>query len=198
MTLGTHLELKASDILRMGPRYMGGNLLHQGLRWSSEDKAALAVVCAASAHPDDVAPILGREPQTIAHYANDLGLRLPKSWAKLVRANYVAKPRQPRVLLNYPYVVGPVRDDHALMLAVNAVVPQGLPGDLRSDVCQDMLMAVLEGELLAGDLRAKVPEYLKRARRRYAMPWGTVNIDEPLYADGRPLSEMLSINPLYE
>ena len=110
----------------------------------------------------------------------------------------MSKPREQRVVLGYPYVVGPVRDDYALLLAVNAVVPHGLPGDLRSDVCQDMLMAILEGELLATELRAKMSEYLKRARRRYAMPWGTVNIDAPLHADGRPLSEMLSANPLYE
>ncbi len=192
------LALKASDIMRMPARYMGGFLWDRGRNWSAEDLIALITLCAAAADPDKISPILAREPNAIVWRASDMGLLLAPNWRSFIYVRRQSKPREVRQVLQYPYVMGKAKNDHAFLLAVNAVVPQGLPGDLRNDVCQDMLLAIIEGDLSMDDVKTEMGAYLKAARKRYSMPWGTVNIDAPLWDDGRSLSEVISENTLYQ
>lgn len=192
------LALKARDILERGPRYWGGSLHDQGLNWRYEDRAAVVVCCEAAIDPCRLSPILAREPHTIVWRASDMRLRLPPNWADIIRKKRPREPREDRTLLAYPYIKGQARDEHAFLLAVNAVVPQGLPGDLRSDVCQDMLLAILEGELSVAQIKDALLHYMKAARKRYYMPWGIRSLDDPLWDDGRTLGETLSENPLYQ
>ncbi|MGI9507138.1 MAG: hypothetical protein ACR2RE_29200, partial [Geminicoccaceae bacterium] len=104
----------------------------------------------------------------------------------------------PRQELQYPYIIGAARDDHALILEINNIVPYGLPADLRADVCQDMILAVLEGKLELKKLKSEMKNYLRIARKRSAMPWNTVSIDAPLWDDGRTMHEIISENRLYD
>lgn len=193
------LTLRASDITKLRPRYIGGALLNQRLNWTAEDRAAVTTLCGASADLEQISPILARHPQTIVHKASDMGLQLPKTWSRLIRKAYAPHPREPQVVLEYPYITTDKNDDTALLIAINSVVPRGLPGNLREDVCQDILVAILEGELPPEDFNIAVPKFLKAARKRYSMPWGTLSLDQPLWDDStRTLGETISDNPLYQ
>lgn len=194
-----YLSLRASDILQLSARYRGGLLWDQRRNWPAEDIAALIALCERGTNPDRISPILAREPNAIVWKAHGLGLSLSAAWRSFIYKRRKLTPRAvAEPLLQYPYIVGKAKNDSAFLLAVNAVVPHGLPGDLRNDVCQDMVLAILEGDLSPDDIAAEMPKYLKGARKRYSMPWGTVNIDAPLWDDGRPLAEVISENRLYQ
>jgi hypothetical protein len=47
--------------------------------------------------------------------------------------------------LQFPYIAKP-RPEHADILALNDLVPKTLPHHMRSDICQEMMLAVLEGK----------------------------------------------------
>ena len=191
-TNGEFLALKASDILARPSRYINGLLLDMHRHWTAEDKAAVAVLCAHEVSLDRIEPILARPASAIAWKAAQMEVSMPRAWR--LRIFIPRRTNGPRPELQYPYIIGEAKDDHAFLLAVNAIVPRGLPGDLRADVCQDMLLAILEGNLSPDDLETAMPNYLKAARKRYQMPWGTVSLDAPLWDDGRPLYEILAVS----
>lgn len=55
--------------------------------------------------------------------------------------------------LCYPYIVKR-RDEHAEILAINDIVPRAFPDQMRADICQEAMLAVLEGKITIAELRA--------------------------------------------
>lgn len=80
---------------------------------------------------------------------------------------------------HYPYVIGRKLEGTELVLAVNNVVPRSLPEQIRSEVCQDLLVAILSGELDAADLGKKASVYLKKAFRMFPTRYGAISLNEP-------------------
>lgn len=210
------LQLKASDIIQLPPRY-GGLLLDHGRHWTQEDTAAVRVLVEAKADLEAIHTIFGRYPQHIADKARVMRIKgIPAQWWEVAgrkfiervcahkgcdvdityehgKAKYCDKHRarasRPRDRFNpydlaYPYAVSPVDSTQALMIKINSLVPQGLPGDLRADVCQDVLLAVLEGEIAAEQVAYAIPHYMKGAKKRYYMPWGTIDYTAQRFNDG--------------
>lgn len=71
--------------------------------------------------------------------------------------------------LCYPYVVWEKGNDaNTLVALVHAVVPRGLPEEIRADVCQDLIVDLLAGDLskdaLVGSPRKYVGQKLKNFR----------------------------------
>jgi len=66
--------------------------------------------------------------------------------------------------------------------AVNAAVSYGVPRHIRDDVISSMVLAVLEGELQIGDVKAKARSYMS-AYHRAAETYRTVSADAPSHAD---------------
>lgn len=60
----------------------------------------------------------------------------------------------PLVALAYPYITK-ARDDHADILAINDIVPKFIAGDIRGDICQEIMLAVLEGRTTIDELRSR-------------------------------------------
>jgi hypothetical protein len=48
-----------------------------------------------------------------------------------------------------------VRDEHADLLAVNAIIPKGIAENMRADMCQEIMLAILEERTTLEALRAK-------------------------------------------
>lgn len=75
-----------------------------------------------------------------------------------------AKPTVLRVAklnLRYPYGTS-----DALVRRINESVPSALPEDIREDVCQNMLIAILEGSE-ERDVAAGVQRFILEHRREY-------------------------------
>ncbi len=121
------------------------------LNWSAEEKGVLRALCEANAPIGKSADGLGRPPTSLAWKAREIGLALPADWSAIIRPK--PKPRLVRDVrrrLSYPFIIKR-RDEHADLLAVNALVPRGAPG--REDVCQEIMLALWEGKVTLDDLR---------------------------------------------
>lgn len=174
------------EILAAGPRYWDGFALDQGRKWSGADDVILTKLWGAGAGEQRCAPILGRKPSTILHRVQYLHLRMPLCRRK-------AAGRKPREILAYPFIAGRARDEHALVLAVNKAVPRGIPESIRADLCQEMLLALLDDRLATKDLSRSVPIFLRQWRRDYQAPYGTISLDSaPAWNDqARSLHETI-------
>lgn len=56
---------------------------------------------------------------------------------------------------NYPYIIATNNSDAELVLAVNKLVPRVYPSDIRADICQEMMLALLEGSVTISELQAR-------------------------------------------
>ncbi len=77
----------------------------------------------------------------------------------------------------YPYITGPVRDEHRLVVVVNEAVPKGIPDDIRADICQDILVALLDHQIEIHDLSLAVPEFIKRQYRLFPTKYAPLSLD---------------------
>lgn len=93
----------------------------------------------------------------------------------------------------YPFISGELQNEHELVLLVNEAVPKELPEMNREDICQDLLVALLEHQIEVCDLKSAVPEFIKREIKQFPTkyrpylsldakpPWG--DEDSPTLAE---------------
>lgn len=154
-------------------------------RWSNQDEAVLATLVAANATADQIASILHREPTRVVYRAHSRGLK--PSHELLATLPYWSPPktdrrwgiRRPRVakpafvpLMQFPYVRS-ARSEYGDLLAVNTLVPRGMPEETRADVCQSIMLAVIEGTVTVAELERN-PGLLKSfisKFRKAQTPW---------------------------
>lgn len=110
------------------------------------------------------------------------------------------KPEKPQkdtyAELFYPYIVhNPARkkDGEDLVLAVNNAVPASWPEWLRADVCQDLVVAVLSGELSKDELhRENVHKFSRAVFKMHPIKYGPLSLDAVLSTDdGRTVSDVM-------
>lgn len=95
----------------------------------------------------------------------------------------------------YPYILGEPRPEHQLVLIVNEAVPRGLHESTRADICQDLLVAILDNQIEVEDLPQAVPEFIKRHFRQFPTKYGPISLDaKPPWGDedSRTLAETIS------
>lgn len=99
---------------------------------------------------------------------------------------YAARKPKPFVPLTefYPYISTTPTEDHELLLAVDRLVPKGLNPDTRADVCQDMLVAVLSGDVSLDNLAGERPKYMKQFFKMFPAKYGHLSLDAPLIYGG--------------
>lgn len=100
----------------------------------------------------------------------------------------------PRVLTNYPFLPADSKASGTdILLLVNGVVPRGLPEQLRGDVCQEMIAAVLCGEFTEAEIPQHVKAIISRVRREQEGHYMAVSLDVPM-RDGRSWHDVLASN----
>lgn len=86
-------------------------------------------------------------------------------------------------------------DGHELVLAVDDAVPKHLPEVWRQEVCQDLVLAVLDGEIRIADLQASAGEFVKRVWKQFPIKYGHLSLDQPapwrMSDDPRTLGDLL-------
>lgn len=92
----------------------------------------------------------------------------------------------------YPYISVTPTEDHDLLLAVDRLVPKGLNPDTRADVCQDMLVAVLSGEVTLDNLAGERPKYMKQFFKMFPTKYGHLSLDMPLSFGGDEMNKTLA------
>jgi hypothetical protein len=153
-------RLVASKLIENAPYskdawYFSSWYSNQNMTWTPTDEFKLEVLCESDSAAEQSADVLGRQPKTLAHRARDCGLTLPRQWAHLI-----APKRKPRLIevgapaLAYPYLTT-ARPEHADLLEINSLVPACLGWDMRADICQEIMIAILEKRTTLEMLRAR-------------------------------------------
>lgn len=75
--------------------------------------------------------------------------------------------------LFYPFIAHnhKLRDDEALVMLVNNAVPRGWPEHVRADVCQNMVVAMLSGDLTPGETHDYARKFITEHFKEYPMLW---------------------------
>lgn len=135
--------------------YMGGAWLDTRRQWQPTTVFALDVLCEADADVEASADALGRAPSTLCWRAREEGFTLPTQWSRLIapkRAKKIVSPN--RSDLAYPYITN-IRPEHADIVAINAMIPRAVPDSMRGDMCQEIMLAIIEGRTTLEKLKAK-------------------------------------------
>lgn len=130
----------------------GGGWYNTRTWWTDLDKFKLSVLCEANSDVEASADAIGRSPTSIAHRARDFGMVVPKDWLRLITPKRTAKLNTPAA--NYPFITK-TRDEHADLLAVNNIIPKSISENMRADMCQEIMLAILEGRTTIAALEAK-------------------------------------------
>lgn len=85
----------------------------------------------------------------------------------------------------YPYISVTPTEDHELLLAVDRIVPKGLNPDTRADVCQDMIVAILSGEVSLENMAGERPKYMKQFFKMFPAKYGHLSLDMPIFEDSK-------------
>jgi hypothetical protein len=87
-----------------------------------------------------------------------------------------------------------ISDGNDLLLFINGIVPRGLPEQLRGDVCQDLICAVLSGELPQCDVPTQLKAFTRQARGNAETAYMAVSLDQPR-RDGTSWHDILPALP---
>jgi hypothetical protein len=87
----------------------------------------------------------------------------------------------PRLNLSYPFIPpqGSSSSGIDLILLVNGTVPRGLPEQLRGDVCQEIICAVVAGELSTADIPKELKRFIRSTRKKQEADYMAFSMDSP-------------------
>lgn len=89
--------------------------------------------------------------------------------------------------------VRPLNGAVDLMAEIDRVVPRSLPEFARGDICQDLMVALLEGSLKLSDLAKGAKSYLTEYRKMFPDKFGPLSIDAPIPGtEGFTIADTLS------
>jgi hypothetical protein len=121
---------------------------------------------------------LKKEPLTQTRIARELGYA---SSLQIAKSPYITARNERRLrALYYAYCLG---------RAVDTIVPQSVPAQIREDVCQDILADVLGGKPLES---VRLSEYVKKAYSFGPSKFGPKSLDSFIFGEpGRTYVDML-------
>lgn len=105
---------------------------------------------------------------------------------------YVGRPRPLRLVdtapraLFYPYLIHKPKESGGewdMLVAINSAVPRGLPDHIRADVCQDICVAILAGEMTIDDLKEEMRGYIRKVTKMHPLKYGDVSWDAVISGD---------------
>lgn len=97
--------------------------------------------------------------------------------------------------LSYPYMLHRPQDgdgERALLIEVHDAVPKQLPDWLRADICQDLLVAILAGEIDRSELQGSVKIYARKVLQMHPLKYGPLSLDENIPGTDIPFINVLT------
>jgi hypothetical protein len=146
-------RLVARDILAR-PQYFNKGFYSTGTWWKPVDVLKIEILCEANSNIEMSAEALGRCPSTLVQKARDLRLMVPREWSRLLESKRPKALTARKSEMAYPFINSP-RTEHAELMEVNALIPRSIPDNMRADMCQEIMLAILEGRTTIDALRAR-------------------------------------------
>jgi hypothetical protein len=97
----------------------------------------------------------------------------------------------------WPFAVRQAPAEHDMLHVIDAMTRR-VPEQWRQDVCQDLVVAVLSGEVSLANLRDALPKYLREVFKAHPIKYGPLSIHAPFAAmDDRTLEDVLVVESNY-
>lgn len=94
----------------------------------------------------------------------------------------------------WPFAVRQAPTEHEMLNAIDRLT-RGIPEQWRQDICQDLVVSVLAGDVTLDNLADALPEHIRGVFKAHPMKYGDISIDHPApWAgdDDRTLADVLS------
>jgi transposase-like protein len=141
---------------------------------------------------------LDRTPCTTHELGDALGIQQKTAWRirSVIRPDIRrGKSSAPREMRCYPFLPpAPVsRPEHEMLRAVSEAVPHNIPHDRRADICQELVLALLIGDIEISDLPVAVWKMFHKVYALHPTTYGPLSLDAPIPGtDGLLLIDTLS------
>lgn len=120
-------------------------------------------------------------------------------WRTEIKKKRLPKIRYPEISpmdLAYPFVRHDCSHAHMgqdMVAKVHEAVPKMLPHSIRADICQDVIVAVLNGEIEIENLKNEIKPFISRNFKLWPGRYGIVSLDAPMHElEGKTLHDVLS------
>ena len=114
---------------------------------------------------------------------------------RLVTVKKIQRPVLP-ISEFYPYA-GTGNDE--LIAFVQSIIPEYVYNNARSEISQEVLLALISGELQRENAKREIPNFIKRYYSKFGRRWDMVSFDQATGEDeGRDLHGILQASPSFE
>jgi transposase-like protein len=125
---------------------------------------------------------VAKTPCTTHELGDALGIQQRTAWRirKLIRPDIRrGKSSAPRQPLCYPFlpVIKVSRPEHEMLRAVSEAVPHNIPHDRRADICQELVLALLIGDIEIADLPVAVWKMFHKVYAFHPTKYGPLSLD---------------------
>lgn len=124
------------------------------------------------------------EPSTIMELGQKLSINYRTAWRlnqlmSLIRGNVRVRTGD-RV---WPYAnPSPNESGADIMALVNSKVRKSIPETLRADICQEIILGVLEGEITLNDVIKQTDIYVRKFWVKHDWKYKTVSLDQQMFS----------------
>jgi len=81
--------------------------------------------------------------------------------------------------------------EHDFSALIEAAVPKQLPYEVRDEVCQELALELLTGNVKHSDIQIAAKSFIKRFFKEYQNKFGDLSLDAPITEDGFTLGDLL-------
>jgi transposase-like protein len=132
-----------------------------------------------------VTAALEKTPACVREIGDAIGVTYVTAWKmrQKIRPDIkYGKSTGRRQALCYPFIpaLGTPRPEHELLMMINAAVPYNIPEDRRADICQELAVAVLLGDVDAANLEAAWRPMFHKVYAQHPTLYAPLSLDAPI------------------
>lgn len=92
----------------------------------------------------------------------------------------------------YPFYTETPNEEHELLEWAHHLVPKSIPDHWRQDICQDLIVGLLMGEVTKENAASTVRKYISKVFQAYPSKYGPLSLDAELsWDDDRTLADKI-------
>jgi transposase-like protein len=127
---------------------------------------------------------LNKTPTTMREISCAIGVTGKTAWRmrSIIRPDLLRKNRgNCRDQFLYPFLTTYRQTpEHELLRAISAAVPQEIPHDRRADICQELAVSILTGDIETSDLPVAFNKAFHKVYKLHPTMWGPLSLDAPM------------------